>query len=204
MKKNIHLALASASFLLLANFSQDSSNGNNKPVVNFYGTITDGSDKSFKAENITLERLYKQVPVYQVAPSSVAPETYDPSVNITLLDLAEIDKVTVDVNQKSQKYRNRDYITICVYSKMPSDSSESQIKNEYIIESNKKLTCEEVNPAGPIKKEIMMSAVKTIQLEGYKQNNSDQDSKNKPKKTASSTYNSKRKGFLLYVQNLFS
>ncbi len=220
MKKNIHITLAATSFLLLANFSgQDSGNGTTKPAVNFFGTITDASDMTFEAENITLERLYKQIPAYQLSPKNLkdskdqkneidSKDAYDPAVNITRLNLAEIDKIVIDTNQIPEKHHSRDYIIIDVYSKMVSNNShEPQVKNSYLIEANKKVTCDETNPniAGTIEKEIMLKAIKTIGIKGFKSNSSDDDKNKKTTKTsASSKYASKSKQIMSYIENLFS
>ncbi len=164
MNRTKRITLAGCSLVLLANFSsQDSTTaGGSKPRVNIYGSVTDTSEKTFKAENITLERMYKQIPVYQLVPKN-ATEQYDPTVNITRLDLSEIRKITFDPNQHPQKYNNRDYHVMTVYSRDTNATT-----NDYLIESDKKLICDEVNNAGPIEKEIKFKAVKEIMIEGYK------------------------------------
>ena len=196
MKHFIHISVAATALALLANFSsQDSTiNGGIKPNVNFYGTVTDTSDFTFKAENITLEGLYKQIPVYQIPPKTAA-ATYDPSVNITRLDLSEIEKITIETSQIPQRFSNRDYLLIVVHSK---DAANTQ--NTYLIESEKKLRCDQINPAGPIEKEIKFKAVISITIHGYRQ--ADPIPEKKPVKN-NENEPSKKERLISYVQDLF-
>ncbi len=185
MNHSLRITIASCSFLLLANFSaQDTTtSGGLKPAVNFYGTVTDTSDKTFKALNITLERMYKQIPAYQIAPKN-ATESYDPAINITRLDLSEISKIVFPENQKPQKYNNREYLVVKVYSR-----DNNKTENEYLAEADKKLICDEANDAGPIEKEIKFKAVREIVIEGYKQSDAldSDDQKKLGKRKASET-----------------
>ncbi len=217
MNRTIRITIASCSFLLLANFSgQDSTtSGGVKPAVNFYGTVTDTSDKTFKAANITLERMYKQIPAYQLTPKN-ATESYDPTINMTRLDLSEINKIAFPENQKPQKYSNREYLIVKVYSR-----DTKQTENEYLLEADKKLICDEINDAGPIEKEIKFRAVREIVIDGYKQSDTlDSDDQKKAKrkrleddsevsskiqKTVQSAHasGSKRKRLLGYFKDMF-
>ena len=208
MNKRLHVTLIVCSLFLCANFSsQDSTtSGGVKPTVNFYGPITDTSNKTFNAINITLERIYKQIPVYQEPPTGSA-ESYDPTVNITRLDLSEIKKIEFPENQKVQKYRNRDYLIMHVYS---NDTKQTQ--NSYIIEADKKLICDEQNDAGPIEKEIKFRAVKTIIINGFKQSedldtkrkaNISKTAENTGKTTLSKKAELKKTRLLSYFKNIF-
>lgn len=197
MKTLAPFSVALSALLILANFSsQDSTvNGGAKPAINFNGKVTDTSDYSFNAENITFEGLYKQIPVYQIPPKN-SPATYDPSVNITRLDLSEIKEITIDSSQIAQRLSNRDYLVITVYSK-----DEHATKNQYLIEAEKKLRCDQINPAGPIEKEIKYKAVLKIVINGYKQ--ADPLPEKKPIQTAH-TNPSKKERLISYVQDFFS
>lgn len=208
MNKKLHVVIVSCSLFLCANFSsQDSTtSGGVKPTVNFYGPITDTSNKTFNSINITLERMYKQIPVYQEPPKG-SPESYDPTINITRLDLSEIKKIEFPENQMIQKYRNRDYLMMSVYS---NDAKQTQ--NNYIIEADKKLICDEKNDAGPIEKEIKFRAVRTITIEGFKQSD-DLDAKRKAnaskntetatKTTLSKKAEPKKTRLLSYFRDIF-
>lgn len=203
MNRVTRVGLASCSFILLANFSsQDSTSGGTKPNVNVYGSVTDTSEKSFEAENITLERMYKQIPVYQLVPKN-ATEKYDPTANITRLDLSEIHQITFDPNQHPQKYNNREYVVMTVFSK-----DAQKTKNDYLVEADKKLICDEVNSAGPIEKEIKFKAVKEIIIDGIKANDElkksplEKTSKPNPYEDANQKP-TKMQRVSLYVKNMF-
>lgn len=196
MKHTISFLICGVAALFLVGFSsQDSTvNGGVKPAVNFYGEVTDTSDFSFNAENITFDGLYKQIPVYQIPPKD-APANYDPAVNITRLDLSEILTMTVDHAQSVKRYGNRDYLFMHVISK-----DNEKTKNTYLIEADKKLRCDQKNNAGPIEKEIKFKALLSVTFGGYKQPVVEPEKK--PVKAAHSKA-SKKERLIAYVQDLF-
>ncbi len=162
--QNVGLALGA--FLLCANFSMDQSGGEVtgggvKPIVNFKGQITDNTEKTFQVENISISGLYKQIPVYAV-PSNLKDSEYNPTVNTIRLDLAEIKKITVLNPETLLTFKNRTYIVIDVYSNNAPDT-----KNSYLMENSKKVLCAEVNPAGPIERELQFSAIREIVIDSY-------------------------------------
>lgn len=128
--------------------------------------------------------------------------SYDPSDNITRLDLSEISTITVSPNQKTQKFGNREYIVIEVISK---DIEKS--KNAYMIEADKRLFFDQINSAGPIEKEIKLRSIVEITIEGYKQQEPDpvtlQKKTAKPVQAAQGSP-SKAKRVFSYVKNAFS
>ena len=242
MKPYARLSLAAVAFILLCQFSaQDSTvSGGAKPAVNFYGIVTDLRE-TFKAQNITIDRLYKAIPAYQQPPLNNAKSSdsssknqssetnknknlstdeddknknetqknqptidrsYDPSDNITRLDLSEISKITISPNQKNQKFGNREYIVIEVISK---DTEKS--KNAYMIEADKRLFFDQINSAGPIEKEIKLRSIVEITIDGYKQQEPDplttQKKVTKPVQAAQAGP-SKAKRLFSYVKNAFS
>ncbi len=202
MKPYARLSLAVVAFILLCQFSsQDKSDsGVAKPTINFYGSITDLRE-TFKAQNITIDRLYKAIPTYQQPPID-STTSYDPSDNITRLDLSEISKITISPTQTPKKIGNREYIVIEVTSK---DTEKS--KNIYIIEADKKLFSDEINSTYPIEKEIKLRSIVEITIDGYKQQEVDpitlQKKPTKPVQTAQASP-SKAKRLFSYVKNAFS
>ena len=97
MKNYQRHMIAISAFLLCAQLSMDQneqsvSGGGKEPAVNFTGTIHDNTGKSFKASHITISGLYKQIPVYS-KPQDMQNADYDPTTNMTRLDLAEIAKI---------------------------------------------------------------------------------------------------------------
>ena len=216
--KSIRLSIAVLSFVLCAQFgSQDNGlHGGGKPKVNFYGTITDSSDKTFEAENIVVEGLYKQIPVYQVPPKTIS-SSYDPSDNVARLDLAEIGRITIDYEQPILTIKNRKYLIITVFSKKSSkaqlggaslSSHKNSLINDYLIEADKRLNCDESNLAGPIEKEIRFKALKEVVIKGYKQGEIERDEKGdgkvQKKETvyAAQARSSLKKQFIAQVQRL--
>ena len=152
---------ALGAIFLCAQFgSQDSSiAGHKKPKINFYGTLTDTSGNTFNVENITLSGLYKQVPFYAKPQEPKA----DPAINITRLDLHEIEKVEVPHPDKLLTFNNRQYIEVIVTSADPAHT-----KNHYIIEKSKRIICDQVNRAGAIEKDLSYQALDNFVIEGHK------------------------------------
>jgi hypothetical protein len=199
MKSYARLSLATFAFLLLPHFSSQDSKSGGKPNVNFYGTVTDLRE-TFKAQNITIDRLYKAIPAYQQPPLD-ATIAYDPADNITRLDLSEISKIMISPNQKKQKFGNREYIVMEVLS-----NGKDNTKNSYIIEADKRVFFDQVNSAGPIEKEIKLSSIVEISIEGYKQQEPDPAPvQKKPTTAAQATHAqpSKAKRLFSYVKNAF-
>ncbi len=199
MNSYTRLSLATFAFVLLSHFSSQDSAGGGKPKVNFYGTVTDLRE-IFKAENITIDRLYSAIPAYQQPPLN-ATVAYDPSDNITRLDLSEISKIIVSPNQKPQKFGNREYIVVDIISKNAEKS-----KNAYMIEADKRFFFDQVNSAGPIEKEIKLRSIIEIVIDGYKQQEPELTQKKSAQKsvqTAQET-SSKAKRLFSYVKNAFS
>lgn len=199
MKPYARLSLATVALFLLPHFSSQDSKSGGKPNVNFYGTVTDLRE-TFKAQNITIDRLYKAVPAYQQPPLD-ATIAYDPSDNITRLDLSEIAQILISPNQKKQKFGNREYIVMEVIS-----NGTEKTKNSYIIEADKRIFFDQINSAGPIEKEIKLSSIVEITIEGYKQQDPEVTSPQKktenPVQTAQGKP-SKAKRLFSYVKNAF-
>lgn len=175
MKHFFHVSLVTATFFLCTNWSsqETSVDGRTKHAVNFKGTITPQHGNPFTAENISIGRMYKQIPVYE------APTLQNLEVNqktnildsnpkdgiITYIDLSEISQIMVSDPdtlwsfQKKQHNRKIDYIVITVIS-----NDEQKTQHNYLIEVDRKITCDEINAAGPIEKDIPWPAIKSITI----------------------------------------
>lgn len=193
MKKSI--MHSSISFALILFFCWngtlvDSSSKSKLPDVNFYGTIEDHT-RTFDAEYIIIDRRYEDIPVYPyqslkklkkrtTEQSSKDHETnkkdeIDPTQNKALLKLDEIKSIelqhpdhptasTIEINQKT-------YAEIIVTSINGS-------KNNYLIESSRKVTCKEIDkgPHGTkqgvlIDRELNMIHIKKLTIRGYRSAN---------------------------------
>ena len=166
MQKIKRPLLALSALLLCAQLSMDSddksiSGGGLKPDVNFTGVIQDNTGKKFKASNITISGLYKQIPMYQ-KPTDIQDSSYNPSINMIRLDLAEVSKIEVPHPDDIHIFQDRKYMIIEVYSK-----NAAQTKNVYLIENSKKVLCREINSSGPIERELGFAAIQIMTITGY-------------------------------------
>lgn len=168
----------------------DSNSKSKLPDVNFYGTIEDHT-RTFDAEYIIIDRRYEDIPVYPYQSlkklkkriteestkehESNKKEDIDPTQNKALLKLDEIKSIelqhpdhptssTIEINQKN-------YVEIIVTSINGS-------KNNYLIESSRKVTCKEIDkgPHGTkqgvlIDRELNMIHIKKLTIKGYKSAN---------------------------------
>ena len=200
MKSYVRLSLAALAFVLLSQFSSQDSTGGDIPAINFYGTVTDLRE-TFKIQNIAIgtKSDYKDIPVYQQAPlDKTIP--YEPSDNVTPLSLSIVSKITGNPHQEVQKFGNRDYIVIKVFS---NDAQKTE--KEYLIEADKKLFCDQMNgTAGPV---IKFRSIVEITIDGFKQQEPDpiapQKKVEKPVQAAHAGP-SKAKRLFSYVKNAFS
>lgn len=184
MKAFVRPLLVANTVLLLINWSgQDTSmQGTPKPAINFYGNIQDNTKtEPFPAQNITIAGQYRQIPVHPLPQSDVKNPSYDPNINTVRLDFSEIRRISVPNPHTKYTFKNREYIMIEVES-----NDDQMTKNIYILELTKKLYCDQINPAGPIERELSFEAVETITFEGHrtqeldKNNNSNMQQKSRP------------------------
>ena len=169
MRKILQLALCILSLFMLANYSsEDSELGpKKKQRVNFYGKLIDSQGQEIKVDNISISGIYKQIQFY------IKPESPDvnPDVNITKIDLSETKKI-LRKSPDLVKFKNRDYVEITIIS---NDAQET--KNNYIIESSKKIWCDQMNPAGSIEKEVKFQGIKELIIDGYKSRETEENKK---------------------------
>lgn len=170
------LSIASLTILLCTNWSNQETtvDGYNKQAVNFKGVIITQRDETIKVENISIGRMYKQIPVYDV-PKNNTQATAQPTANrlstdpkdgiVTRIDLSEIAQIMVPdpdtlwIYQKNKHARKIEYITINVIS-----NDTQQTKHTYLIDIDRKLVCDEINEAGPITKDIPLPAIKSLTI----------------------------------------
>lgn len=163
---------------------QDSSSvaGSKKNDVNFYGSLDTHQGKKLNIDNISIDRLYKQVPLYAMpAKKDYNKSTYkltkDPRTAfvVTKIDLAEVAEISVPnpevvyVFQKEKGYREDEYIQITVVS-----NNEARTQTSYLISKRKKIYVDEINKSGPVEKEVPLEAIKLLKIDGYKRRDSEQ------------------------------
>ncbi len=179
MKRTIKhtVALNTIGILLLCHWGNNDeastsvAGGGKKPAVNFYGTVMDNTETSVGAEYITISGLYSQFPVYYI-PKNLNHKDYNPADNMARLDLAEISKISIPDPEKIYTFLNRTYLEIHVLS------NDNVTTNTYIIETGKKIFFDEINESGPIEREIALTALKEVNIKGYKETAKETD-KNK-------------------------
>lgn len=157
---------------IVINWGQNNSvEGRTKHKLNFFGTVTTVQGKTFPVENISIARMYQNIPVYDVPTKTDSKElAHDPRKGIvTKLDLGEISRLSVSdpntlwIYKKRKGLREVEYIQITVISKDPQET-----KRNYLIEVNRKLLCDEKNQAGPLEKVIPLTALDTLTIDGYR------------------------------------
>ncbi|MCF7899942.1 hypothetical protein K9K77_00340 [Candidatus Babeliales bacterium] len=152
---------ALGTFILCANFGSQDTNisGHEKPKINFYGSLTDTSGGHFEVENITISGLYKQIPFY----AKPLHQKIDPSINITRLDLNEIEMIEIPHPDILLTFNGRHYIEVIITS-----ADQKKTTQRYIIEKTKRVICDQTNGAGAIEKDLSFQAVDKIYIKGYK------------------------------------
>ncbi len=162
--KNFTIQLLS--LLLLAGWGTKDDNetliagAGKKPSVNFYGTVIDNTHAGVQAQYINLGGLYRQVPVYLI-PKDLHKKDYNPADNIARIDLAEISQIKISDSEKLYTFSGRTYIEIEIVS------NDKKTTNTYMVESSKKIYFDELNESGPIERELMLTAVQEVNIEGY-------------------------------------
>jgi len=176
--------------------------GNFKQTVNFYGTLITYQDKKYKVDNISVNRKYKQIPMYD-KPRKHPKSTLNTKINrkeiilninpknnfiTSKIDLNEVSEIhvpkpnTIWVYQKEGKQRRLEYIEIIVISR-----NKKKTKNSYLVDHKTKVRCNEINSAGPVEKIVPISAINRLIIEGYSLRDMD------TKVTKSKTHTTKQK-----------
>jgi hypothetical protein len=215
VKKNI-LGIAALSLCMFANWGSEETTveGHKKQSVNFYGVLTTQQGQTYKVENIAIGRRHDQIPLFEmqknnkmgesVACSNSAQSTSaderllctDPKEGIiTKIDLSEVAHILIPnpaqvwVYQKRKGSRLVEYIEIIITS-----NDEQKTENHYFIDTARKMTCDQVNAAGPIEQEVPFKAIKKLVIEGY--NNRDAHQKNNGNNNAKKNTKNKSNGTL--------
>lgn len=156
--------------------------GNFKQTVNFYGKLTTYQAKEYRVDNISFNRKYKQIPMYDKPLKHPKPilnaKTNQKEITLNVnpknnfitskIDLNEVSEIHVPkpnitwVYQKEGKQRRLEYIEITVISK-----NKKKTKNSYLVDRKTKVRCNEVNSAGPVEKIVPIPAINRLIIEGY-------------------------------------
>lgn len=193
MKKKLYIfAWSCIAMALFVNWGtpESSIESGKRHPVNFYGYITTNDGRNIEIENIVIAGIYKDIPVYDM-PMTNSREAYiakekdsevlqnnksirfkleeDPHKGIiTKIDLAEVASIVVPepktfwIYKRKNGYRALEFIEIEIIS---NDSKKT--KNNYLIETSRKITCDQKNEAGPIEKIIPLDSIKSLTIRGY-------------------------------------
>ena len=151
MRSNIILSRVSILLLtLLCNWNGSmilDNNTSKDPEISFNGELFDHSGaKSRKLEHLLIGGKYEAIPFYQtVSKKEISAERQiDPKQNRVLVDLKEIASIELKHPESPTKseieLHGRKYVEIIV-------TSTNQNKKHYLVESSRKLTFEEQDPA---------------------------------------------------------
>jgi len=206
MKKYISCLVYIGAALIIINWGAKQKSivsGDNLHRINFFGKIITvaNQDKETKVDNISIENLIKQIPMYK-APTSKT-DSIDPKKHIIRInpkdilpqkffDLKEAGNIETKReagNPVIWKYveivRNpttgatsfkekREYIEIIVSPPQDLKNKESK-KNHYLVESRQLLRYNEVSPAGPIESKLNFKGLYKLTIEGYRDRELEQE-----------------------------
>jgi len=175
MNKTLTPILGLIILITLVNWSSETSDGGKRDLkVNFYGTLKTRSGEQFEVDNISIEWLYKEIPLYEtpdnqekLKPDHVLSKNPLKGI-ITRIDLSEVYAIRVpapDITwtyQKEKGYRNTEYVEIAVVFE------DQKTTHNYLININRKLRCRETNSVGPIEKEVPFQAVNELIIKGHR------------------------------------
>jgi hypothetical protein len=170
---------------MLANWgsSETSTEGGKKQAVNFSGTLTTQQGETYKIDNIAIGRRYEQIPLYkdttkQIRSEPISGDTTDADQNkftlkedpqegiIAKIDLSETAAIQVNnpdalyTYQKRKGSRKTDYLEVVVIS-----NGTSRTKNNYLVDTRRKITCDQLDEAGPIELEVPFATIKQLTIE---------------------------------------
>lgn len=169
---NIKVLAGCIMMTLCVNFSQqESDTPKEKPTVNFYGSLVDSTGDEFSVSNITINGLYKGIPVYAKPPEP----GIEPEKNTTFIDLAETTEIRpayqANPREGLQRYHERTYIEIVIVS-----NDRKKTKNNYLVEESRKIICDVDNEAGPLEKQLSFEALKRLKIEGHERREEEKES----------------------------
>lgn len=189
MKRILWGSCSLSLIVLLANWSSDQTTveGRKKNKINIRGILQvhgvdeKGKPKEYTVDNIAFGKLYEKIPVYaKPSPADFDPQTHmlnvDPTKKFlkTFIDLVtdegqwETIEVRVDHPETTWKYKKKEYASEVEYVGITFVSNdENHTEQSYIIDLNRKLTCDEINDAGPKEMEVPIQTIKKLTITGF-------------------------------------
>jgi len=162
--------------------SESNLGASKKHPVNFYGSLETHQGTSFEVQNIAIDNRYKQIPMYDcpdkkyLEQSKLNTESGKMEIQlkenpiefaVTQIDFDESQELQVEHEPiyvfQQKEHRPSYFFHVIVISKM------NGTKHDYLIPEHTKLSCDEINSAGPIEKNVPLSAVKSLKIKGFSQ-----------------------------------
>lgn len=181
------------SLLLSTNIIESTSFGTStkdlKQPVNFSGTLTTHQGQEYIVDNISIDTKCKQIPMFDKPVNHAEPVlnndtkqqeiklTSNPADDLTKIDLSEVNQINVPTPnitwyyQKKEKLPRQEFIEVEVITK-------SNTKRSYLLNPKTPIYCDEIDPAGPQEKTVLLLALKTLTIEGYTYRDTSKDKKN--------------------------
>jgi len=162
-----------STIFLTGSSMQQSILGTTKPNVNFYGKLETHQGNVYSVENITINSMFRQIPVYEVPKITTDEHILDlaKGYDKAELDLAEMSEIAVPNQQaiwtvietRNKRKHEKKFIEIQVTYK-------DKTERHYLIQENSKIGCDQIMTSGPIEieKNISIIAIKTLNIEGFK------------------------------------
>lgn len=154
--------------------------GSLKQDVNFYGKLITQQGQEYIVNNISIQGKYKQIIMYDkpIKHEDAVLNTETKQLEIKLdvnpttdlsnagIDLSEISEIvvpspnTIWFYQKKERQQKAEFIEVDVVSK-------SNTKRSYLLERKTRINCDEIDTAGPQEKNVPLSALDKLIIEGY-------------------------------------
>jgi len=153
----------------------------NKQQVNFYGILTTHQGQTDTVDHILIEGKHNDIIMYD-APVNHAAEKFNNATKQTEIKLeanpiTDFSKTRIDLStistikvpneltiwfyQKEKKHQRIEFLLVEITAK---ESSESK---PYLLEHRTNISCNSVGKSGSQKKEVPLSAIDTLTIEGY-------------------------------------
>lgn len=149
---------------------QQSTRDRRKQKINFWGTLSKytGTKKEYHVENMSIARITEQVDVFEKPDLPIGPLANDPRKGTIIhLDFKEAALIKVPnpeaiwTFKRNDRAEKKEYLEIEVY---PRGGGKP---NNYIIDLNRRLYCDEKSTGGPIEMDVPFNEIKQLTIEGY-------------------------------------
>jgi hypothetical protein len=160
--------------------SKSTIDGDIKQDVNFSGRLITQQGQEYIVNNISIQGKYKQIVMYDKPVKHAEPilnnETKqleikldnNPSTDLSesKIDLSEVSEINVPspntlwFYQKKEGQQKLEFIEVDVITK-------SNTKRSYLLERKARISCDEIDSAGPQEKRVPLAALDKLIIEGY-------------------------------------